>query len=243
MLDECTPKVGQGTKAAEKGEWVGWIKKFWFLRGAVAAITLSTLIPKYTSISYLEFLRVFNVLIIAWNQITLGFANYLASFEILRFVNHAMVNTFILASTFVLPALLFLFREKSRFLEALTVQVVYSGGIPSPLRATNKTTAKVVYLIYVLSLFAAVPWTYFLLANPDLDSPLTTMMLATIGYCFVGALFTLNGLFNGMVTVVVFVGTLQLLYYFNTPVLTETVNRWACAHVDTRFDKCGVASP
>ena len=55
---------------AELGEkWKAWVERFWWLRGAAAAIAVAGTVPSFLDLKSYQFLRMFHALIVGWNKL------------------------------------------------------------------------------------------------------------------------------------------------------------------------------
>mgnify|MGYP001286133711 CR=1 FL=1 len=215
-------------------DWTSIWRRFWFLRGVVAAITIAALVPELTDLSRYEWLRAFHAFVVGWNLVASHIGKLLDWIPLLPELSAAEVNALLLLAAFGIPSSIAMYRRITE----------YRGERGHPFRA---------FLISVAYLFAP-SFVYLFLAIPE--HPIVTFMqreaIYLVGFLpeswvsreitmlspllvfgvisvagFVVALFRLPGLARGFVYVISFLLILELLYWANTPFLTEIVSGFA----------------
>ena len=198
--------------------WAKWLWGFWWLRGALTAGALLSLIPSFTGFSRYEFLRAVNAFIIQWNIIAGFLGSYLGRIPFIPELSSTMVNALVLVGSIYFP--------------------LYGYGLLR-IRARYKMIAKTVTFVF-LSMFTFPLFTYtFYLAIKGVKVPVSRIdwyislvilgfMVAAAGRTIVFNCLYIPGYGKGIVSVIAFILTLQIFYVLNVPKIVEDINRLSC---------------
>lgn len=89
----------------EKNSWQKFENKFWFLRGFIAATSLSALIPEITDLSRFEFLRIFHALVVGWNIWMGAIGDLIGRLPLIQPLPPSTINSLIILGMLI-PALM-----------------------------------------------------------------------------------------------------------------------------------------
>ena len=79
---------------AEQGEkWTAWVERFWWLRGAAAAMAVAAVLPEHMDLERYEFLRAFHAMIVGWNTLSAQIGSVIGEFLYFPDIAAAEVNT------------------------------------------------------------------------------------------------------------------------------------------------------
>ncbi|WP_419911974.1 hypothetical protein [Hoeflea sp.] len=226
-----------------------WLETFWWTRGIFAAISVAALLPSIVDLSRYEFLRAFHASLIAWNDIASYVGHLIGKIPYIPAVSPYLINLCIFVATICVP----------------TAVGAAHLTANSAIKQLNKNQSKLGNLEYGIlhyswiALSVVVFFTFIFMGTglyygvisgeifeiKNVDDTTTTigfLILFILSFYFGARL--LPGFVRGVVTVIVFLISLEVLYWLQTPYLTGAINNFACERVAHPDDEdCQAASP
>jgi len=191
--------------------WKRWVEAFWFLRGIAAAMTLAVLIPKFTDLSRFEFLRAFHALVVRWNDFAAWIGGLIGMIPFLPELDAEVVNCIIFCVSVGLPSGI-----------AFAIRISQRREAYSPWQLYASLSVLIYPLAAALIYYLVVDFSWFRFSG-FLDAVLLGGIIS-FAIMFGLALVTLNGYAKGLFLVVTFILTMQVLYWLNTPWLSDQIN-------------------
>jgi len=227
--------------------WAKWVERFWFLRGVGAALAVAALVPQVTDLSRWEFLRAFEALIFGWNNVAEWIGALVGRLPLLPTLSASTVNAIVITSSLIIPGAFALYKMEVMISDDWWFFVILTLGgavalirwlaLSMPTDLMSLVSMAVVFWILLGSVFIffpksnlARPWSIGVLAGfcvvglvalsigmPGYWAP----MVAGVG--LLAAAANLRGYWRGVVFVMTFVAMMQILYWLNTPGLSDII--------------------
>lgn len=177
------------------------VQQFWFLRGVAAAFSVVQFLPRIFDVSRWDVLRAFHALLVCWDDAMRWLGRLVGRIPWLPDIPPEVMNATVFASAIALPAWLVAFEPR-----------------PHPLIATMRWVmiASFTALAAVLYLMAASSPAVLLTDNWS-GQLLVVGAIATFVAFWIFALMRIGGYFRGLVFILMFTATMQVLYYLNAP--------------------------
>lgn len=86
--------------------WVKHLSKFWFIRGFLAALTITSLLPSVIDLSRYELLKAFHAVIVGWDLICEKLGGLIGFIPFVPNIHPDLINGAIFVSLIVLPGML-----------------------------------------------------------------------------------------------------------------------------------------
>lgn len=98
------PKTEKEWKPAGD-RWKGWLKRFWWLCGAVAAMAMAALVPEFIDVSQHEALAALNAVILVWNEVCLWIGTVARNIPFLPILSAELISTVAFIVSTAVPAI------------------------------------------------------------------------------------------------------------------------------------------
>lgn len=205
------------------GEWLRllWVS-LWWTRGAVAAISLVSLIPNITGFTKFEFLHAITAAIAGWNKLASYLGDLIGTIPFVPELSSTVINSIAILFTTIAPPLIYsasyiLFSKEKYFRSSFVIfslYMLFEGGRISYNLMVNIDNGIIGYTS----------------VGPDYSSVFENITgLLFVAIFFIYSLFAVPNYAKGFFTVMTFLITLQILYFLNTPWLIDSVNNLSCA--------------
>ncbi len=218
---ETTEKTGKPEKEWKSGSdrWQGWLKRFWWLRGIAAAMTMAALVPQFIDVSRYEFLASFHAMIVGWNEVCRWIGSIVGEIPFLPDLSDTQVSTIVFATTVGVPVAINFYVQR-RF--ARTEKESYS-----------KFTENFFEILLCIFPIVFLVLFYHSLVTVGLPRELVSILIFIPGaLLFIGswvwAILVLHGYGRGVLYSVTFILMMELLYMLNTPWLADQIRNLPC---------------
>lgn len=254
------------SKGANRGETIiseEWklknlAQRFWWLRGLVAALTLTTLVPTFMDLDRFEFLRAVHAAILGWNAVMSWAGKMIGKLPFIPELSIAAMHTIAIMVSAVVPASAAVVianmrwvkggrRPRGYFLVKKIHRICLGKTVSDKLDELSESLARSFFwnaivfsstnLIYAL-LYYSIFSSYYHLDEFSLqifsvgesDFWLYFSMVALTSLLLVAAI-ELDQFRKGLIVFVTFLLTLEILYVLNTPWLSDQINLLACQQI------------
>lgn len=221
-----------------------WWKSFWWARGAIAAMTLLTLVTGFTDFSRLQFLRAFQLLIWHWNLVAGWIGRVIGDIFDVPHLEPEVVNAILFSLSFCAPAAVALWwaseADEWAYESWLSLSIISKSGYV--LRQLPK-------LAIILFFFAILLPYYLFVSNPlfinfrfipdFVPKPFVVFILYFFMLVMIGiGVSKIPGFLHGLFSLLVFLVTIEVLYLINAGYLSDWVNTQYCIVIEPRPDDC-----
>lgn len=203
-----------------------WLERFWFLRGVAGAIALAQLVPEFMDLSRYEFLRAAQAVIIAWDSVASRMGQLIGTLPFLPQLTAFHVNAAIFTAAFGVPAAYVVLRRGASDAPRRPRRSIRS------LAAAAILFASVMAYAFVGSVHVRMRIVDLMIDGSQREANLAGLIfLLVVAAMFVVALLvalvSLKGYARGLVLILSFILTLQVLYYLDAPYLADWIDGWA----------------
>ena len=207
--------------------WKDWVRRFWWLRGVAAAITLAAIAPNYLNLSRYEFLRALHAIIVGWNMVAEILGDFIGKILFLPELSAATVNTAIFTLSVVIPTFIAVTKVhyvSDRLLEYIPIS-------PQSHEANSIALAIVVVLM---------PFFYYEMATKGYSTDLywTIILIIATPLFLILPVIVLPGFGRGVLFFLSFIVTVEVLYILQAPWLAEHINTLACDALSVPPEDC-----
>jgi hypothetical protein len=192
-----------------KATWSGWVERFWFVRGVAAAVLLVGLVPEFTSLTRFEFLKGAYALVVGWRHVAAWVGSLIGLLPVIPELDPETVGALLFTASVGAPSCYYMWQ--SRWPQR-ALGMSHQSLLPPLLLAWH-------FLIY-RDLAKADP------AEWDWNTGETFLLFLFLA-SFAVTVWKLPGYGRGVVVVLSFIVTLQLLYWLNTPWFADTISSLA----------------
>lgn len=229
-----------------------WDKRYWWLRGVTAAFAVLGLVPQFIDVKRFAILRAFHALLFGWNEFASYIGRIIGHISYLPQIEAEFVNIFLLSIACLLPGLkvyhVFIDTVMShRIIERLKLSTpLYFRYVAMGiflqyviLRLLSKSGSKIIHALAaaVISIALAIVATRESKSIVEEWISLASAYYIIAGFFIIG-LIGLRAFRRGVVTVALFVATLEILYLMNLPLVSEFINTKSCAVLEIAPADC-----
>ena len=221
-------------------KWKAWGKRFWWLRGALAAMAVAAAVPNVTDLSRFELLRAFHALVVSWNDVMAAIGGWIGKLPFVPRISAEIINSVVFGFTISAPAALHFSSHKIKDFDLCSFRnqlKVLRGIVPHAMAPFVYAAAY--YLVIKLS-DIALNW----INNPERASTIPlffviSLILVAIG-CFASSLIislSVNKRFRvGFFCFLGFVLTIEIMYILS--IGGGFINDWACRTLNIPPENC-----
>ena len=197
--------------------WAKWLWAFWWLRGALTAGALVSLIPSFTGFSRYEFLRAVNAFIVQWNNIAGFVGSYIGRIPYIPDLSPAMVNSLVISILTYTPIITYyvirLVRYEHQKKDHFTPFVL--------ILAVGVMAFFLNYSIDKINNYKSTTEWFFALSTLLVSIVHVAMFIRT------NCLYV-PGYGKGLFSTLSLIFTLQVIYLLNIPFVVEGINNLSC---------------
>jgi hypothetical protein len=198
-----------------KETWKYLVGRFWWLRGAAAALTLTALVPEFVNLSRYEFLRALHAVIVGWHVVAEKLSYLIGQIPYLPRISADVVSTIIFSATVCIPLIF--------------------AHLKSDIQHHRQILTITVFRVILYSIL--IPYIYYAIITDGASSLFSSETMRIFGLVVFGlgvlvsvyfAAMVLPGFWRGLVYVGSFIVAFEILYLLQTPWITEQVNEFVC---------------
>jgi hypothetical protein len=207
-----------------ENRWKAWIAGICWIRGVTAAMALAALVPNFVDLSRYQFLRVAYATIIGWNSLAESIGRYAGEIPFLPVVSADLINTILITTTLFVPVAFWYVKK-----------ILKEYKNPRP-RNSNYS----IFFLFILF----TPLGYYEVKTMQYENywGIETLhyyiLLVIFIASFVLTLRSFPGYRRGLISLIGFIATLQILYLLNAPIIGKHINEFSCGILKISPDKC-----
>ena len=206
--------------------------RFWWWRGIAAALSITGVIPNYTPLERLEFLRVFHAIIVGWDDVAEFFGMVIGKVLHIPDIPADMVSAFIFSLVVLPPVSAYLW---GRIDQEVTFPKSFEGNIFAEIihKSLFPRTRNYFHKAVLVFLLLSYPTLTVTVMSFDLElgRPVSAFLIlfSLIGAClFVVACVKIKQFGRGIVFFLSLTLSLEVLYYLNLPVVSDSIYDFTC---------------
>lgn len=227
-----------------------WARRFWWLRGALGAMALTSIVPNFMDLGRYEFLRAIHAIVFGWDFAAEAIGRLIGLIPFVPEFSTAAVNLIIYYSTVSIPSIV-----ASSKLRSIPADFDYKknrGILYKFFKFVKKYNLG--YLInsnYLFSFFILLAPLYvffpeIIMPNTHPNSFLITTYLVLLivnTVVLIGiSILKLPGFGKGIVFVLTFFICVEALYLLEAPFIADQINHFACEAMEVPPDDCDASS-
>ena len=230
---------------AELGDkWKAWVERFWWLRGAAAAMSVIAIVPSFLDLSRYEFLRMFHALIVGWNRVMEVVGLWIGKIPFMPTIPGSVMNTGVFFSSLIAPLIYARFVRQRKIISLIKEYNSKHGETRNFRREAR--VSDVAFIFFVI----AVTGFYWMLISgnyPRIESRWIQIVSALLvfnavvfAFLFVTSAFVvaeeLKGFARGIVYLISFFVVMEVMYLLN--LFGGSLNSFACQILEIPESKC-----
>ena len=233
-------------------KWKDWVVRFWWLRGAAAAMAVVAILPQHMNLERYEFLRALHAIIVGWNTIANQIGKIIGEILFVPYIKAAEVNTCILFFSIIVP-IMYAFFKPGR-----SIAYEFFGGTPEILKDLRKSEVNMtpVYIVFWgvrfcgLIICFGMTFVFWMYSTPehswytnntresDVFGGFLFFIVPSISLIifFYFAIKIIRGFGRGIVYAFSFIIVIEVLYFL--PITGGYLNTWSCEVLEIPADEC-----
>lgn len=221
--------------------WTTVLKRLWWLRGAIAGLSILGFIDQFTNIDTWEFLRAIHTVIFGWNEIMKTLATIIGKIPSIPIPSIEFMNSIVLISSVSIPAIYGIAKTYRKDIKKAFVTFFSLSDDYSSLMSNS---------IFVLAIVVYMLMTPFILNYGKFNDERLEIFILFVLYFgipwmagFVFALFKLEGFAKGILHLIIVLSLFEVLYILEAPWINQTVIEFSCTHLPQNYPDCPIHQP
>lgn len=194
-----------------------FIKKYWWLRGAGAALSIAALSQSYMNMNYRDSLRGIHASITASDLLASRIGSAISYIPFLPHFTGSQISAIVLILSSIMPLTILLWNDiqetDSRF-EIIFRRILALGlGITQSVALFDVTANR---------------------GDPVFHGTAWSIVMAGV----VMSCFCISGYFRGFVHIVCFIVTIEILYLLSLPIISDSIKKFSCEAIPAEYEGC-----